>query len=82
MIIQDDTVFVAGLPPTATVEEIADFFGKIGIIKVTDFYFLFLLKKLLATIAFIFLFFCFRLTNEPENQKFGFISIVMELERQ
>ncbi|XP_066923175.1 RNA-binding protein cabeza-like isoform X2 [Clytia hemisphaerica] len=33
MIIQEDTVFVAGLPPSASTTEIAEFFGKIGIIK-------------------------------------------------
>lgn len=34
MIIQEDTVFVSGLPTTAAPTEIAEFFGKIGIIKV------------------------------------------------
>lgn len=34
MIIQEDTVFVAGLPESASSKEIAEFFGKIGIIKV------------------------------------------------
>merc|ERR1719462_41999 len=33
MIIQEDTVFVAGLPKSATIKQIAEFFGKIGIIK-------------------------------------------------
>jgi len=33
MIIQEDTVFVAGLPPSASTTEIAEFFGKIGIVK-------------------------------------------------
>ena len=40
MIIQEDTVFVAGLPESAGPKEIAEFFGKIGIVKVCMFWFL------------------------------------------
>jgi len=32
---RSDCVFVAGLPPSATEEEIAEYFGAIGIIKVS-----------------------------------------------
>ena len=38
MIIQEDTVFVSGLPPSADTKEIAEFFGKIGILKVCIFF--------------------------------------------
>ena len=34
MIIQEDTIFVAGLPTTAESPEIAEYFGQIGVIKV------------------------------------------------
>jgi len=33
MLIQEDTIFVMGLPPSATPTEIAEFFGQIGIVK-------------------------------------------------
>ena len=38
MIIQEDTVFVSGLPVSAEPLEIAEFFGKIGIVKVRVFF--------------------------------------------
>ena len=31
---QEDTVFISGIPPHVTVEQIGDMFGSIGIIKV------------------------------------------------
>ena len=34
MQVKEDTIFVAGLPPSATASQIGDFFGQIGIIKV------------------------------------------------
>lgn len=34
MVTQEDTIFVAGMNPDSTEEEIADHFGSIGIIKV------------------------------------------------
>ncbi len=34
MMLREDTIFVSGLPATAGMNEIAQFFGQIGIIKV------------------------------------------------
>lgn len=34
MVVQEDTIFVAGMGPDVTEEELADHFGSIGIIKV------------------------------------------------
>lgn len=31
-----DTIFVSGLPATATEQDLAQFFGQIGVIKVSD----------------------------------------------
>ena len=36
MLIQEDTIFVSGLPTTASTTEIAEFFGQIGVIKVRE----------------------------------------------
>lgn len=34
VIVQQDTIFVAGMEPSVTMDEIAEFFGVLGIIKV------------------------------------------------
>ena len=51
MIIQEDTVFVSGLPTTATPVEIAEFFGKIGIVKVGISWQLYNIYKRLKTVG-------------------------------
>lgn len=35
VIVQQDTIFVAGMEPSVTMDEIAEFFGVLGIIKVS-----------------------------------------------
>lgn len=35
VIVQQDTIFVAGMDPSVTMDEIAEFFGVLGIIKVS-----------------------------------------------
>ena len=51
MIIQEDTVFVSGLPPSADTKEIAEFFGKIGILKVCIYFFFAYSKQKLPEIC-------------------------------
>lgn len=34
MVVQDDTVYITGLPPEATAENVGELFGSIGVIKV------------------------------------------------
>ena len=66
---RSDCVFVAGLPTTASEQEIAEFFGSIGIVKVllllpnNIFYF--------YNLSFQFVLYLNRLTGELENPKFG-----------
>ena len=35
MVIQEDTIFISGMHPSITEDEIGDHFGAIGVIKVT-----------------------------------------------
>lgn len=37
MVVQEDTIFVSGMDPTVSEEEICEHFGAIGIIKVSKF---------------------------------------------
>lgn len=37
MVVQEDTVFISGMDPNLTEEDIAQHFGAIGVIKVSNF---------------------------------------------
>ncbi len=50
---REDTIFVAGMPASAGMNEIAKFFGQIGVIKVDK-----LILILLLDITYTIIFFC------------------------